>query len=107
MEGPGKGRWGRRPDLHRPLPGRPFCPSALLNKAVSNVITSLVFGRRFEYDDPRFLKLLDLIQEGLKEESGLLREVRCRGGRRGQGVLGELSGRQAPALQAALGERNG
>ncbi|XP_045690722.1 cytochrome P450 2D14 [Phyllostomus hastatus] len=55
--------------------GRPFGPNVLLNKAVSNVITSLIFGRRFEYDDPRFLKLLDLMQEGLKEESGLLREV--------------------------------
>uniref|UniRef100_K9IY94 Cytochrome P450 n=1 Tax=Desmodus rotundus TaxID=9430 RepID=K9IY94_DESRO len=55
--------------------GCPFSPNALLNKAVSNVITSLIFGRRFEYDDPRFLKLLDLIQEGVKEESGFLREV--------------------------------
>ncbi|XP_037015992.2 cytochrome P450 2D17 [Artibeus jamaicensis] len=55
--------------------GRPFCPNALLNKAVSNVISSLVWGRRFEYDDPRFVKLLDLMQEGLKEESGLMREV--------------------------------
>lgn len=46
---------------------------------MSNVITSLIFGRRFEYDDPRFLKLLDLIQEGVKEESGFLREVRGEG----------------------------
>nr|KAF6368086.1 cytochrome P450 family 2 subfamily D member 6 [Myotis myotis] len=55
--------------------GRPFSPNALLNRAVSNVISSLIYGRRFEYEDPRFLKLMDLMEEGLKEESGLLREV--------------------------------
>ncbi|XP_033089646.1 cytochrome P450 2D17 isoform X1 [Trachypithecus francoisi] len=55
--------------------GRPFRPNSLLDKAVSNVIASLTYGRRFEYDDPRFLRLFDLTHEGLKEESGLLREV--------------------------------
>uniref|UniRef100_A0A2K6NGK3 Cytochrome P450 n=1 Tax=Rhinopithecus roxellana TaxID=61622 RepID=A0A2K6NGK3_RHIRO len=55
--------------------GRPFRPNSLLDKAVSNVIASLTYGRRFEYDNPRFLRLLDLTQEALKEESGLLREV--------------------------------
>ena len=39
------------------------------------MIASLIFGCRFEYNDPRFLKLLDLIEGGLKEESGLMREV--------------------------------
>ncbi|XP_011834132.1 PREDICTED: cytochrome P450 2D17 isoform X2 [Mandrillus leucophaeus] len=55
--------------------GRPFSPNSLLDKAVSNVIASLTYGRRFEYDDPRFLRLFDLTYEALKEESGLLREV--------------------------------
>nr|XP_054325939.1 cytochrome P450 2D6 isoform X1 [Pongo pygmaeus] len=55
--------------------GRPFRPNNLLDKAVSNVIASLTCGRRFEYDDPRFLRLLDLAQEGLKEETGFLREM--------------------------------
>ncbi|XP_036108630.1 cytochrome P450 2D14 [Molossus molossus] len=55
--------------------GRPFSPRDLLNKAVSNVITSLVFGRRFEYTDPLFLKLLAILEEGLKEESATLRQV--------------------------------
>ncbi|XP_046504971.1 cytochrome P450 2D14-like, partial [Equus quagga] len=55
--------------------GRPFSPDALLNKAVTNVIASLTFGRRFEYKDPLFLKLLDLTEEGVKEESGFLRQV--------------------------------
>ncbi|XP_004438004.1 PREDICTED: cytochrome P450 2D14-like [Ceratotherium simum simum] len=55
--------------------GRPFSPNALLNKAVSNVISSLTFGRRFEYNDPRFLELLDLAEKGVQEESGFLRKV--------------------------------
>uniref|UniRef100_A0A2K6CVU4 Cytochrome P450 n=1 Tax=Macaca nemestrina TaxID=9545 RepID=A0A2K6CVU4_MACNE len=89
----GKWRWAQRPhfrgpwvggdrspswvtpDPHLPPPGRPFRPNSLLDKAVSNVIASLTYGRRFEYDDPRFLRLFDLTHEALKEESGFLREV--------------------------------
>ncbi|XP_057597702.1 cytochrome P450 2D14 isoform X2 [Hippopotamus amphibius kiboko] len=55
--------------------GRPFSPSALLNKAVSNVIASLTFGRRFEYDDLLILKLLDALEDSLKEEYGFMRQV--------------------------------
>ncbi|XP_017365784.1 cytochrome P450 2D6-like isoform X2 [Cebus imitator] len=55
--------------------GRPFRPNELLDKAASNVIASLTCGHRFEYDDPRFLRLLDLAQEGLKEGSGFLPQV--------------------------------
>ncbi|XP_008060175.1 cytochrome P450 2D17-like isoform X1 [Carlito syrichta] len=55
--------------------GRPFSPNALLEKAVGNVIASLTYGRRFEYDDRLFLKLMKLMEEGLKEEAGLLRQV--------------------------------
>ncbi|XP_006866918.1 PREDICTED: cytochrome P450 2D17-like isoform X2 [Chrysochloris asiatica] len=55
--------------------GRPFNPQNLLNKAVSNVIASLTHGRRFEYDDPILLKLLELIQISLKEDTGLVPEV--------------------------------
>lgn len=67
------------PDPHLPPPGCPFRPNGLLDKAASNVIASLTCGCRFEYDDPRFLRLLNLAQEGLKEESGFLREVRSQG----------------------------
>ncbi|XP_042103759.1 cytochrome P450 2D14-like isoform X1 [Ovis aries] len=55
--------------------GRPFSPKDLLNKAVSNVIASLTFGFRFEYNDPRIIKLLDMMEDMLKEESGLVRQV--------------------------------
>uniref|UniRef100_A0A667FQG0 Cytochrome P450 n=1 Tax=Lynx canadensis TaxID=61383 RepID=A0A667FQG0_LYNCA len=55
--------------------GRPFSPRALLNKAVSNVISSLTYGRRFEYDDPRLHKLIDGALKGLQEDSGFAREA--------------------------------
>uniref|UniRef100_A0A8C6C417 Cytochrome P450 n=1 Tax=Monodon monoceros TaxID=40151 RepID=A0A8C6C417_MONMO len=50
-------------------------PQRLLNKAVSNVIASLTFGSRFEYNDLRILKLLDILEDGLKEEVGFVRQV--------------------------------
>uniref|UniRef100_A0A8C9DZB4 Cytochrome P450 n=1 Tax=Phocoena sinus TaxID=42100 RepID=A0A8C9DZB4_PHOSS len=49
-------------------------PQRLLNKAVSNVIASLTFGSRFEYNDLRILKLLDILEDGLKEEVGFVRQ---------------------------------
>ncbi|KAF4008466.1 hypothetical protein G4228_020206 [Cervus hanglu yarkandensis] len=55
--------------------GRPFSPKDLLNKAVSNVIASLTFGCRFEYKDPRIVKLLDVTEDMLKEEASLVRQV--------------------------------
>lgn len=38
----------------------------ILNNAVSNVICSILFGERFEYDDPAFLTLLKLLNENTK-----------------------------------------
>jgi hypothetical protein len=34
--------------------GSPVCINGLINKAVANVICSIVFGKRFEYDDKKF-----------------------------------------------------
>ncbi|XP_013365697.1 PREDICTED: cytochrome P450 2D6-like, partial [Chinchilla lanigera] len=52
--------------------GRPFSPNALLSKAVSSVIASLLYARRFEYEDPGFIRMMDLLEDALKEDSGLL-----------------------------------
>lgn len=68
-----------RPLTAPPPPGRPFSPNVLLNKAVCNVIASLTQGRRFEYDDPRLNRLLDLTQTTLQETAGSLPQVRARG----------------------------
>uniref|UniRef100_A0A8D2PAQ4 Cytochrome P450 n=1 Tax=Zosterops lateralis melanops TaxID=1220523 RepID=A0A8D2PAQ4_ZOSLA len=39
---------------------KPFDTKMILNNAVSNVICSILFGERFEYDDPVFLTLLNV-----------------------------------------------
>uniref|UniRef100_A0A7D9NK76 Cytochrome P450 family 2 subfamily D member 6 n=1 Tax=Xenopus tropicalis TaxID=8364 RepID=A0A7D9NK76_XENTR len=55
--------------------GGPFDPHVLINTAVSNVICSIIFGERFEYDDHKFLKLLCLIEESIKAESGPVPQI--------------------------------
>uniref|UniRef100_A0A3P8V4C0 Cytochrome P450 2K1-like n=1 Tax=Cynoglossus semilaevis TaxID=244447 RepID=A0A3P8V4C0_CYNSE len=39
--------------------GEPFDTTAPLNQAVSNIICSMVYGSRFEYDDPEFTSLVN------------------------------------------------
>ncbi|KAM6077811.1 uncharacterized protein LJ206_008266 [Theristicus caerulescens] len=46
--------------------GKPFDTKMILNNAVSNVICSILFGERFEYDNPVFLTLLKLLNENTK-----------------------------------------
>ncbi|XP_050816164.1 cytochrome P450 2C55-like isoform X2 [Gopherus flavomarginatus] len=43
--------------------GRPFDPTLFLNHATSNVICSIVFGDRFDYEDEKFVTLINLIDE--------------------------------------------
>ncbi|PIO39566.1 hypothetical protein AB205_0184550 [Aquarana catesbeiana] len=42
---------------------KPINPTHLLRLAVSNVICSIVFGERFDYEDKKFMTLLTVIQE--------------------------------------------
>ncbi|XP_023378160.1 cytochrome P450 2W1 [Pteropus vampyrus] len=64
----GRGEWGSGTLLPgpRPLrlspPGRPF-PVALLGWATSNITFTVLFGQRFDYKDPVFVALLELISE--------------------------------------------
>ncbi|XP_051016017.1 cytochrome P450 2D3-like [Acomys russatus] len=55
--------------------GSPFDPSTMLNKAVCNVISSLIFARRFPYGDPYLTRMLSLLEENLTEISGFIPEV--------------------------------
>ncbi|XP_006980354.2 cytochrome P450 2D3-like [Peromyscus maniculatus bairdii] len=55
--------------------GQPLNPSHLLNKAVCNVITSLIYARRFEYGDPQFTELLKILEENMGENTGLFPEI--------------------------------
>uniref|UniRef100_A0A803V6N9 CP2G1 protein n=1 Tax=Ficedula albicollis TaxID=59894 RepID=A0A803V6N9_FICAL len=49
--------------------GRPFDPTFLLSCAVSNVICSIVFGQRFPYQEPEFLRLLQMMNDSFREMS--------------------------------------
>ncbi|XP_078497277.1 cytochrome P450 2D17-like isoform X2 [Lissotriton helveticus] len=55
--------------------GCPFDPHFLINNAVSNVICSIVFGDRFEYDDEKFQRMLHVLDESLETGQGLLPQV--------------------------------
>ncbi|XP_053577676.1 cytochrome P450 2C8 [Bombina bombina] len=44
----------------------PFDPTYLLSLAVSNIICSIVFGERFDYEDDKFLGLLSMLKEILQ-----------------------------------------
>uniref|UniRef100_F6ZAY4 Cytochrome P450 n=1 Tax=Monodelphis domestica TaxID=13616 RepID=F6ZAY4_MONDO len=55
--------------------GRAFDPSHLLTCSVTNVISSLTYANRFDYEDRKLQRLLELLERSLKEDVGLLREV--------------------------------
>ena len=38
-----------------------------MNNAVSNIICSIIFGRRFEYSDKEFLEILDMIDKSVAQ----------------------------------------
>ncbi|XP_075038962.1 cytochrome P450 2D15-like [Mixophyes fleayi] len=61
--------------VFRSQKGHPFDPCFLINNAVSNVICSIAFGDRYEYDDLKFQWLLRLFDAALKAESGLLAQI--------------------------------
>lgn len=42
--------------------GKPVLPTTLLTPSMSNIISALVFGRRFEYDDPERIYLDHLVE---------------------------------------------
>ncbi|XP_030642012.1 cytochrome P450 2B4 [Chanos chanos] len=45
--------------------GKPFDPIIALHNAVSNIICSVVFGNRFEYNNKRFTCLLEILHENI------------------------------------------
>ncbi|XP_022087524.1 cytochrome P450 2J5-like isoform X1 [Acanthaster planci] len=47
---------------------RPFDPNLPIHKAVSNIICSISFGSRFDYDDPKFKNLLDSMRVVFENE---------------------------------------
>uniref|UniRef100_A0ACB8EG16 Uncharacterized protein n=1 Tax=Sphaerodactylus townsendi TaxID=933632 RepID=A0ACB8EG16_9SAUR len=46
--------------------GKPFENTAIMNGAVSNIIVSILLGKRFEYNDSTFIRLLKLVNENIR-----------------------------------------
>uniref|UniRef100_A0A3B4EC00 Cytochrome P450, family 2, subfamily AE, polypeptide 1 n=1 Tax=Pygocentrus nattereri TaxID=42514 RepID=A0A3B4EC00_PYGNA len=46
--------------------GKAFYPIHLIMNAAANIICSVVFGDRFEYDNKRFAKLLEILNENIR-----------------------------------------
>ncbi|KAL7980690.1 hypothetical protein Chor_001844 [Crotalus horridus] len=59
----------------RKTKGQLFDPTFFLSRTVSNVISSIVFGSRFDYEDKTFLSLLQMINESFIEMSTPLAQV--------------------------------
>ncbi|CAH1773052.1 unnamed protein product [Owenia fusiformis] len=47
--------------------GKPKDISIVINNVVSNIICSLIFGHRFDYDDPTFVHMLELMEENFNK----------------------------------------
>ena len=72
--------WARTDEQHHDLfasllLGQPFNPTTLLNKGACNVISSLIYAQRFEYEDPFLNRLLQTLQESFGEDTGFIAEV--------------------------------
>lgn len=46
--------------------GQDFDPSHTLQIAIANIICSIAFGNRFDYEDPLFIKFLQIFDENMK-----------------------------------------
>ncbi|XP_007430813.1 cytochrome P450 2K4-like [Python bivittatus] len=46
--------------------GQPFENTAIMNSAVGNIIVSILLGKRYEYEDPTFQRLLKLVNENVQ-----------------------------------------
>ncbi|KAM7181802.1 cytochrome P450 2D17-like [Macrochelys suwanniensis] len=55
--------------------GHPFDPHFLINNTVSNVICSLIYGERFDYDNKKFQRMLHLFEQTFNEEAGFLPQL--------------------------------
>ncbi|XP_015269534.1 PREDICTED: cytochrome P450 2K1-like [Gekko japonicus] len=46
--------------------GKPFEMTTIMNAAVANIIVSILLGKRYEYEDPTFIRLLNLFNETIR-----------------------------------------
>uniref|UniRef100_A0A673MX72 Cytochrome P450 2B19-like n=1 Tax=Sinocyclocheilus rhinocerous TaxID=307959 RepID=A0A673MX72_9TELE len=57
------------------LEGEPFDPQHAIQNAISNIICSIVFGDRFDYDNKRFAYLLEILRENIIQSGSLVGQV--------------------------------
>ncbi|KAM3930499.1 cytochrome P450 2B11-like [Leptodactylus fuscus] len=50
----------------RSYEGKPFSDVSSINAAVTNIIVSLLLSKRYDYEDPTILRLMNLISENIK-----------------------------------------
>uniref|UniRef100_A0A8C3KS44 unspecific monooxygenase n=1 Tax=Calidris pygmaea TaxID=425635 RepID=A0A8C3KS44_9CHAR len=50
---------------------QPFNPGSFLIHAVSNIICSIVFGDRFDYEDKKFITLIELLEENNRLQNSI------------------------------------
>ncbi|XP_053577656.1 cytochrome P450 2G1-like [Bombina bombina] len=62
-------------DEMRKLKEKPIDPTMILMKAVSNILCSILFGNRFEYNEKPFNKLLNILEETLHHLSNTLGQL--------------------------------
>ncbi|NWW75680.1 CP2K1 protein, partial [Climacteris rufus] len=58
--------YGHLADTIASQEGKPFDASKIINAAVANIIVSMLIGKRFDYKDSRFLRLLHLTNESVR-----------------------------------------
>ncbi|XP_015273039.1 PREDICTED: cytochrome P450 2K1-like [Gekko japonicus] len=46
--------------------GKAFETTTIMNAAVANIIVSILLGKRYEYEDPTFVRLLNLVNENIR-----------------------------------------
>ncbi|XP_060086897.1 cytochrome P450 2K6-like [Heteronotia binoei] len=46
--------------------GKPFETATIMNAAVGNIIVTILLGKRFEYEDQTFIRLLNLMNENIR-----------------------------------------
>ncbi|OXB74099.1 UNVERIFIED_CONTAM: hypothetical protein H355_015230 [Colinus virginianus] len=58
--------YGHLADIIESQKGKPLEMSQMLNAAIANIIVSILFGKRFDYDDPTFKRLMSLMNENMR-----------------------------------------
>ncbi|KAH0620178.1 hypothetical protein JD844_020182 [Phrynosoma platyrhinos] len=51
------------------MKGRPLDPSRLLSRVTTNILCSVAFGSRFDYEDEEFLRFIHLLEENARLQS--------------------------------------